>query len=158
MMKVMNLLMNKTINDLNKQMDHLISIGTILPKPNEHRNESSVSDKQGNKSCKLSVEKIQVQKEAFIQIQNYASVSSDSDNLHKRFNEFCQSVSEKDDTWSFWRQFHVSQSPIKLLRVSHCVRKSLIFNMVQPIDLIFYKVIEMIEQNIFNRADFSFRS
>ena len=28
--------------------------------------------------------------------------------------------------------------------------------MVQPIDLIFGKVIEMIKQNIFNRADFSF--
>ena len=76
-----------------------------LLEPNEHRNESSVSDKQSNKSCKLSVEKIQVQKEAFIEIQSYVSVSSDSDNLHKRFDEFCQSMSEKDDTWLFWRQF-----------------------------------------------------
>ena len=54
-------------------------------------NESSVSDKQGNKSCKLSVEKIQAQKEAFIEIQNHVSVSSDSDNLHERFNEFSTS-------------------------------------------------------------------
>ena len=68
-------------------------------------NHMSVINKKGNKSCKLSVEKIQAQKEAFIEIQNYVSVSSDSDNLHKKFNEFCQSVSEKDDTWLFWKQF-----------------------------------------------------
>ena len=36
--------------------------------------------------------------------------------------------------------------------------KVLFFDMVQPIDLIFYKMIEMIEQNIFNRANFLFRS
>ena len=30
--------------------------------------------------------------------------------------------------------------------------------MVQPIDLTFCKMIEIIEQNFFNRADFSFRS
>ena len=42
--------------------------------------------------------------------------------------------------------------------LSLCYRKSYYFNMVQPIDLIFCEVIEMIEQNIFNRADFSFRS
>ena len=30
--------------------------------------------------------------------------------------------------------------------------------MVQPIDLIFRKMVEIIEQNIFNRADFLFRS
>ena len=30
--------------------------------------------------------------------------------------------------------------------------------MVQPIDQIFCKVIEMIEQNIFNRAEFLFKS
>ena len=56
------------------------------------------------------------------------------------------------------KEFHGSQSPIKLLKVSHCYKKSYFFNMVQPIDLIFCKVIEMIEQNIFNHADFSFRS
>ena len=42
--------------------------------------------------------------------------------------------------------------------LSLCYKKSYYFNMVQPIDLIFCDVIEMIEQNIFNRADFSFRS
>ena len=42
--------------------------------------------------------------------------------------------------------------------LSLCYKKSYYFNMVQPIDLIFCEVIEMIEQNIFNRADFSFRS
>ena len=45
--------------------------------------------------------------------------------------------------------FHGSQSPIRLLRVS-CVIKSYFSNLVQPIDLIFYKMIEMIEQNILN--------
>ena len=38
------------------------------------------------------------------------------------------------------------------------LQKVLFFNMVQAIDLIFCKVIEMIEQSIFKRADFSFRS
>ena len=33
---------------------------------------------------------------------------------------------------------------------STCYKKSDFLNMVQPIDLIFCKVIEMIEQNIFN--------
>ena len=42
--------------------------------------------------------------------------------------------------------------------LSLCYKKSYFLNMVEPIDLIFCKVIEMIEQNIFNRADFSFRS
>ena len=36
--------------------------------------------------------------------------------------------------------------------------KSYIFIMVQHIDLIFSKMIEIIEQNFFNRADFLFRS
>ena len=59
-------------------------------------------------------------------------------------------------TYEIWHvtQFYGSQSPIRLLGVSHCVVKSLIFYMVQPIDLIFCKMIEMIEQNIFNRANF----
>ena len=56
------------------------------------------------------------------------------------------------------RRIHDSQSPITLLRISHSVIKSLTFNMVQPIDLILCKMIEIIEQNIFNRADFLFRS
>ena len=55
-------------------------------------------------------------------------------------------------------KLHGSQSPIRLLRVSHCVKKSLIFfNMVQAIDLIFCEIIEIIEQNFFNSADFLFR-
>ena len=42
---------------------------------------------------------------------------------------------------------HGSQSPIRLLRVSYCVIKShIFFNMIQPIDLIFCKMIEIIEQ------------
>ena len=55
-------------------------------------------------------------------------------------------------------KIHGSQSPIKLLRVSHCVIKVLFFNMVQPIDLIFWWLIEIVEQNFFNCADFLFRS
>ena len=42
--------------------------------------------------------------------------------------------------------------------LSLCYKMSYFCKMVQPIDLIFSKMIEMIEQNIFNRADFSFRS
>ena len=41
---------------------------------------------------------------------------------------------------------------------SLCYEKSYFFNMVQPIDLICCKMIEIIEQNFFNRADFLFRS
>ena len=52
-------------------------------------------------------------------------------------------------------QIHGSQSLIRLLSVSHCVMKSLIFfNMVQAVDLIFCKMIEFNEQNFFNHADF----
>ena len=54
-------------------------------------------------------------------------------------------------------KFHGSRSPTKLLGVSHCVIKGLIFYMVQPIDIFFSKIIEVIEQNIFNRVDISFR-
>ena len=46
----------------------------------------------------------------------------------------------------------VSNQIVKSL--SLCYKKSYVFNMVQPVDLIFCKVIEMIAQNIFNRADF----
>ena len=46
----------------------------------------------------------------------------------------------------------VSNQIVKSL--SLCYKKSYFFNMVQPIDLIFSEVIKMIEQNIFNRADF----
>ena len=38
------------------------------------------------------------------------------------------------------------------------LQKVLFFNMVQPINLVFCKMIEIIEQNIFNCADFLFRS
>ena len=37
------------------------------------------------------------------------------------------------------------------------LEKVIFFNMVQPIDLIFCEMIEMVEENIFNRTDFSFR-
>ena len=50
----------------------------------------------------------------------------------------------------------VSNQIVKSL--SLCYKKSYFSNMVQPIDLIFCKMIDMIEQNIFNRADFLFRS
>ena len=60
----------------------------------------------------------------------------------------------KTDKRNSW--LTVSNQIVKSL--SLCYKKSYYFNMVQPIDLIFCKVIEMIEQNIFNRADFSFRS
>ena len=56
-------------------------------------------------------------------------------------------------------QIHGAQSPIRLLRVSRCLIKSFIFfNMVQSIDLIFCNMAEILEQNLFNRADFLFRS
>ena len=49
----------------------------------------------------------------------------------------------------------VSDQIVKSL--SLCYKKSF-FYMVQPIDLIFCKMIEIIEQNFFNRADFLIRS
>ena len=55
-------------------------------------------------------------------------------------------------------QFHgsVSNQIVKSLSLSH--KKFYFFNMVQPIDLIFCKMVEIIEQNIFNGADFLFKS
>ena len=50
----------------------------------------------------------------------------------------------------------VSNQIVKSLSLSY--KKFYFFNMVQPIDLIFCKMIEIIEQNIFNHADFLFRS
>ena len=46
----------------------------------------------------------------------------------------------------------VSSQIVKSL--SLCYKKSYFSNMVQPIDLIFCKMIEIIAQNFFNRADF----
>ena len=45
----------------------------------------------------------------------------------------------------------VSNQIVKSL--SLCYKKCYFLNMVQPIDINFRKVIEMIQQNIFNRAD-----
>ena len=50
----------------------------------------------------------------------------------------------------------VSNQTVKSL--SLCYEKSSFFKIVQPIDLIFFKMIEIIQQNFFNRADFLFRS
>ena len=44
-------------------------------------------------------------------------------------------------------QIHGSQFPIRLLKVSIVLQKVLFFNIIQPIDLIFCKMIEIIEQN-----------
>ena len=49
-----------------------------------------------------------------------------------------------------------SNQIVKSLSLSY--KKFYFFNMVQPIDLIFCEMVEIIEQNIFNRADFLFRS
>ena len=50
----------------------------------------------------------------------------------------------------------VSNQIVKSLSLSY--KKFYFFNMAQPTDLIFSKLVEIIEQNIFNRADFLFRS
>ena len=50
----------------------------------------------------------------------------------------------------------VSSQIVKSLSLPY--KKFYFFNMVQPIDLIFCKMVDIIEQNIFNRADFLFRS
>ena len=42
--------------------------------------------------------------------------------------------------------------------LSLCHEKSYFFNMVQPINLLFCKMTEIIEQNVFNRAEFLLRS
>ena len=46
----------------------------------------------------------------------------------------------------------VSNQIVKGLSLSY--KKFYFFNIVQPIDLIFFKIVEIIEQNIFNSADF----
>ena len=46
----------------------------------------------------------------------------------------------------------VSNQIVKSLSLPY--KKFYFFNMVQPIDLIFCKMVDIIEQNIFNRADF----
>ena len=56
------------------------------------------------------------------------------------------------------RKFMVTVSSQFVKSLSLCYKKSYFFNMVHSINLIFCNVIEMIEQNIFNRADFLFRS
>ena len=72
-------------------------------------------------------------------------------------------------TFKLWQDFLAERMKINLiswLTVSNQIVKSLslsykkfyFFNVVQPIDLIFCKMVEIIEQNIFNRADFLFRS
>ena len=48
----------------------------------------------------------------------------------------------------------VSNQIVKSLSLSY--KKFYFFNMIQPIDLIFCKLVEIIEQNIFNHADFLF--
>ena len=50
----------------------------------------------------------------------------------------------------------VSNQIVKSLSLSY--KKFYFFNMVQPIDLIYSRLVEIIEQNIFNRADVLFRS
>ena len=42
---------------------------------------------------------------AFIEIQEFISDSPNGDDLHKKFNSFCDSMGEQDDTWHFWREF-----------------------------------------------------
>ena len=54
---------------------------------------------------------------------------------------------EKSNSW-----LTVSNHIVKSL--SLCYEKSYFFNMIQPIDLTFCKMIELIEQNFFNCADY----
>ena len=42
---------------------------------------------------------------AFIKIQKFISDSPNGDDLHKKFNSFCDSMGEQNDTWHFWREF-----------------------------------------------------
>ena len=46
----------------------------------------------------------------------------------------------------------------QIVKSALCYKKSYFFNVVQPINLVFCKMIEIIEQNIFNHADFLLRS
>ena len=62
-------------------------------------------------------------------------------------------ISSFHDTFKA-RKIDGSQCPIKLLRVSHCVVKSLIFQHGSSYRSIFLWLIEIVEQNFFNRADF----
>ena len=50
----------------------------------------------------------------------------------------------------------VSNQIVKSLSLPY--KKFYFFDIVQPIDLLFRKMVDIIEQNMFNRADFLFRS
>ena len=40
-----------------------------------------------------------------LKIQKFISDSPNGDDLHKKFNSFCDSMGEQDDNWHFWREF-----------------------------------------------------
>ena len=67
---------------------------------------------------------------------------------------YCKKIAEKYNISISW--LTVSSQIVKSLSLPY--KKFYFFNMVQPIDLIFCKMVDIIEQNIFNRADFLFRS
>ena len=69
---------------------------------------------------------------------------------------FFRKMTAKVSSWNAISWLTVSNQIVKSLSLSY--KKFYFFNMVQPIDLIFCKMVEIIEQNIFNRADFLFRS
>ena len=56
------------------------------------------------------------------------------------------------------QNFMAHSLQIKSLSLGYKNKKSDFFNMVQPIDLIFCKMIETIQSILFNHADFVFRS
>ena len=58
---------------------------------------------------------------AFIEIQEFISDSPNGDDLHKKFNSFCDSMGEQDDTWHFWREF-VTKSMLPYLGLYFSMR------------------------------------
>ena len=65
---------------------------------------------------------------------------------------FSEESSKMLSTASLNSRLTVSNQIVKSL--SLCYEKSYFFGMAQPIDLIFCKMIEIIEQNFFNHVDF----
>ena len=58
---------------------------------------------------------------AFIKIQEFISDSPNGYDLHKKFNSFCDSMGEQDDTWHFWREF-VTKSMLPYLGLYFSMR------------------------------------
>ena len=73
----------------------------VLINLTENSEQSAVTDN----SEQIAVNKNSKQITVFNELQNFLSLSSDSESLNSEFIAFCESMCKKDDTWNFWREF-----------------------------------------------------